>query len=81
MIDKFEEIKIVESDVERLIILRKRLGKSQYQFSKDIGVSSSYLGQIENYKYPFTINLKQKINKFLRQERAVDERDLFSSFK
>ncbi|WP_078557249.1 helix-turn-helix transcriptional regulator [Bacillus alkalicellulosilyticus] len=76
---KFEDILSLEDDVERLIILRKRLGKSQYQIAKDLGVSTSYIGQIENYKYPFTDSLRDKINNYLRQEKEIDAQDLFSA--
>ncbi|MGN7300600.1 helix-turn-helix domain-containing protein [Ferdinandcohnia sp. SAFN-114] len=78
MVKTFDEIDIIENDVERLIILRKRLEKSQYEFAKALGVSSSYLGQIENYKVPFTVQFKERINDYLKQEYDMNEQDLFS---
>ncbi|QAS54786.1 helix-turn-helix domain-containing protein [Halobacillus litoralis] len=81
MIEEFDDIERIEDDHERLIILRKRLGKSQYQFAMDLGVSSSYIGQVENYKFPFTNQLKDRINSYLRQEREIDENDIFINFR
>ncbi|MFC0273751.1 helix-turn-helix domain-containing protein [Metabacillus herbersteinensis] len=80
MENKFKEIKLIENDVERLIILRKRLNKSQYEFAKDLGVSASYLGQVENYKFPFSHQLRDRINEYLRMEQELDEKNLFGNF-
>lgn len=81
MISKLDDIITIENDVERLIILRKRLNKTQYQFAMDIGISASYLTQIENYKFPFTGQLEERINNFLKMKEELDEADLFSNFK
>jgi len=81
MIKTFDEIDYIENDVERLIILRKRLEKSQYEFAKALGISTSYLGQIENYKVPFTSQFKERINDYLKQEHDMNEQDLFSDFR
>ncbi|PGT80590.1 helix-turn-helix transcriptional regulator [Bacillus sp. AFS040349] len=77
MIKKFADMIYLDNDVERLIILRKRLNKSQYEFAHDIGISTSYLGLIENYKYPFTTELKERIDQYLKQEQEIYEKDLF----
>lgn len=61
---EFEEIK-VEDDVERIVILRKRLGKKQHEFANDINISPIYLNKIENYKTPLTDSIKKKINNYL----------------
>jgi transcriptional regulator with XRE-family HTH domain len=80
-VKNFDEIKIID-DVERLIILRKRLDMKQYEFAKQIGVSASYIGQVENYQTPFTPNLKRRIDNFLiRREKELDEANLFSDIK
>ncbi|MBU7595914.1 helix-turn-helix domain-containing protein [Metabacillus halosaccharovorans] len=81
MVGNLSDIEVVENDVERLILLRKRLNKSQYQFAMDIGISASYLTQIENYKFPFTNQLKNRINNFLKMKEELNEADLFSNFK
>jgi len=60
----FKHIQI-EDDVERLIILRKRLGKSQYEFAKAIGVTGNYLNNVENKYKAFTPKLKKKITYYL----------------
>lgn len=77
----FEDIRTIENDHERLIILRKRLEKSQYQFAKELGISSSYLGQIENRKYPVTDKLRRRINEYLKreQEQESNAENIFSN--
>ncbi len=68
--DRFENVAILD-DVERLIVLRKRLGnKKQYQFARDIGCSGSYLAKIESYHAPFSNKLRKKINTYLA---SIDE--------
>lgn len=62
---KIETIECLDN-VERLIIVRKRLNKKQYEFAREIGISSSYLLAIENYKKPLTKNLVTKINNYLK---------------
>lgn len=61
---RLEEIEAID-DVERLIILRKRLNMNQKEFSEHIGYTHIYLAYIENYKKPFTRKLNKKINQFL----------------
>ncbi|MFB1100395.1 helix-turn-helix domain-containing protein [Terribacillus sp. JSM ZJ617] len=78
-INSFNEISTIEDDIERLIILRKRLGRSQYQFAKDLGFSASYIGQVENRKFPFTPQIRERINSFIKQERIRNEENLFSN--
>ncbi|MDC3424278.1 helix-turn-helix domain-containing protein [Aquibacillus sp. 3ASR75-11] len=82
MITQFEEINEIEDDHERLIILRKRLGKTQYQLAMELGYSESYIGQVENYKQPFSDKLRARINHYLVQEKVKekDATDLFSNF-
>ncbi len=55
-------------NVERLLIIRKRLNKKQYEFAREIGVSPSYLLAVENYKKPFTKSLLRKINAYLQSK-------------
>jgi len=68
-----------ENDVERLIILRKRLGMTQYQFARALGISTSYLGAVENYHLPFSGRLKKKVNAYLEMEKRENDKstDLF----
>lgn len=61
----------VANDVERLILLRKRLNMKQYEFAKVIGVSSNYIANVENYRMPLTTLLIKKVNQYL----AKEERD------
>ncbi|WP_163537263.1 helix-turn-helix transcriptional regulator [Gracilibacillus sp. YIM 98692] len=76
--NSLEDMVYIENDHERIILLRKRLNKSQYQFAKDLGISVSYLGQIENYKTPVTQPLRKRVNDFLRREKELYAKDIFS---
>jgi transcriptional regulator with XRE-family HTH domain len=78
MIEDLNDIKPL-NDAERLIILRKRLNLSQFQFAKELGFSSSYLGQVERGSCSFSPYLKERINDFLKQEKEMYEKDLFSN--
>jgi predicted transcriptional regulator len=78
-VNKLNEIEI-EDDVERLIILRKRLNLSQYQFAQAVGVSSSYIGQVERGKIHITNKFRARINDFLKREKEMYEKDIFSNF-
>lgn len=65
--ETFDEIQVID-EVERLIILRKRLGNiKQYELADRLGVSHSYIGAIENYRAPFTKKLRKKLNKYLEE--------------
>ncbi|NRD81042.1 helix-turn-helix domain-containing protein [Bacillus sp. BRMEA1] len=58
----------VSDDVERIIILRKRLGNmKQYELAKELQISTNYLVAIENYRLPVTNKLLKKINNFLKR--------------
>lgn len=46
MVTDFKDIQLL-NDAERLVILRKRLNLSQFQLAKELGISTSYLGQVE----------------------------------
>lgn len=80
-VQKLADIDQINDDVERLIILRKRLNKSQYEFARLLGISPSYIGQIENYKVPFTKKMRDRIDEYLRQEQALHEKDIFSNIR
>lgn len=77
MVIKFSDIQVAD-DSERLIILRKRLNMSQFQFAKDLGISSSYLGQVERGELAFSPSLKARINNYLKREKEFNEQDFFS---
>ncbi|MGN8842539.1 helix-turn-helix domain-containing protein [Niallia sp. HCP3S3_B10] len=64
----------LEDDVERLIILRKRLRLNQFQFAKEIGVSSSYLRKVESRRIPIPINFRKKVDEYLKQEQLIYEK-------
>jgi transcriptional regulator with XRE-family HTH domain len=68
------------NDVERLILLRKRFNLSQFQLAKELGISSSYLGQIEREELPFNKQFKAKVNDYLKREKMLHEKDIFSTF-
>lgn len=63
-IDSVKDIQ-VESKVEALILIRKRLGVNQWRFAEMIGVSKGYLNMVENYKVPFSKKLEEKIDQLL----------------
>lgn len=74
----FKEI-VIEDDVERMLILRKRLNMSQFQFAKVLNVSQSYIGQVERYEYPLNDPLRKRIEKFLKREHEWNEQNLHRS--
>lgn len=66
-LDILNHIQVID-DVERIIILRKRLGNmKQYEFAKELQISTNYLVAIENYRLPVTDKLRKKINNFLKR--------------
>lgn len=80
MIRDFNQIEIL-NDVERLIILRKRLNLSQFQFAKELGISQSYLGQVERGICLLTPSLIDRINDYLKQENKLYEQEDLSGHK
>jgi DNA-binding XRE family transcriptional regulator len=69
-IKNLEGIEVMD-DIERLIILRKRLNHmKQYQLARHIGISTNYLVAIENYKRPLTDCMKNKINGFIQRHNT-----------
>jgi transcriptional regulator with XRE-family HTH domain len=46
MVCDFDKVEI-KDDTERIFGLRKRLKMSLFQFAKELGISTSYLGQVE----------------------------------
>ena len=63
------------NDAERLVLLRKRLNLSQFQFAKELGISSSYLGQVERGTLVCHPNLRDKINQYLKREIEIYGKD------
>ncbi|KZE68016.1 hypothetical protein AWM68_17750 [Fictibacillus phosphorivorans] len=78
-VTSFNEIKL-GNDAERLIILRKRLNLNQFQFAKELGISVSYIGQMEREELPFSPHIKAKINEFLKREKELYGKDILSGF-
>lgn len=78
MVTDFKDIQLL-NDAERLVILRKRLNLSQFQLAKELGISTSYLGQVERGSCSFSPYLKERINDFLKRENALYEKDLLSN--
>ncbi len=66
----------IDSDVEALIIIRKRCGLSQFQFSEEIGVSKNYLSDIENYRVPISSKFRGKIEDFLKYKYSLYVKEL-----
>ncbi|MFD1736268.1 helix-turn-helix domain-containing protein [Bacillus salitolerans] len=80
MIDNFKDISVID-DVERMIILRKRLRIKQYELARAIGVTANYLGDVENYKLAFTPKLVKRLNEYLKRvelEQLEDGQDSHS---
>ncbi|MEX3623677.1 helix-turn-helix domain-containing protein [Viridibacillus arvi] len=69
---KFNEIQ-AQTDVERIILIRKRFQMKQYQFSKLLGYTPNHLANVENYKHPVSAKLKRKIEEFLKEQEATTQ--------
>lgn len=72
---KIESLKDIVplNDLERLILLRNRLGLKQYEFAKEIGISNSYYIRVENGKVPFTRTVRIKVDTYIKK-LAAEER-------
>lgn len=66
---KLEEIFCLD-DVEKLLVLRKRLGLKQHELARIIGIHSNYLSAIESYKAPLTTKMKDKINQYIKESKV-----------
>lgn len=64
------------SDIEKLIIIRKRLHMSQFQFAKEIGIEPAYYGKIERGQRNLSKNIRRKINNFLKREEWIYDKIL-----
>lgn len=64
---KLEDVSAAD-DIEKLIVLRKRLRLNQKEFSDLIGYTPNYIANIENYKMPLTNKLKRKIEAIMKSE-------------
>ncbi|MEY8742062.1 helix-turn-helix domain-containing protein [Bacillales bacterium AN1005] len=73
---KFNQITI-EDDVERLLILRKRLNLNQFQLAMELKISKSYLTKIENRSLPLSSAFIEKINDYLNREKMLYEKNLY----
>lgn len=78
MVSNFDNIEI-KDDAERIFILRKRLGMSQFQFAKELGISTSYLGQVERGEHLITKNLKERLQEYLLREKEYREQNLLGN--
>ncbi|MGP4074094.1 helix-turn-helix domain-containing protein [Piscibacillus sp. B03] len=65
-----------EDDVERLMLLRKRLRLRQYELAKRIGVTPEHLARIESYQATLTKQLKERIKLVVEQEQQGLEDDI-----
>lgn len=75
---KFDEIQ-AQTDVERIILIRKRFNLKQYQFSEILGYTPNHLANVENYKHPVSSKLKKRIEEFLLEnENTAIDRNLQS---
>jgi transcriptional regulator with XRE-family HTH domain len=68
---KFDEIQ-AQTDVERIILIRKRYNLKQYEFSKILGYTPNHLANVENYKHPVSAKLKRKIEEFLIEQEKKE---------
>lgn len=64
MVHSLNEIE-VKDNIERILLLRKRLNMKKSEFSRYIGISSQHLRRIENYHSPLSPNVKDNINKLI----------------
>ncbi|MBU8855231.1 helix-turn-helix domain-containing protein [Bacillus altitudinis] len=66
-----------EDKVEKLVLLMRRLGQTQYQFSKNIGVSNSLLNKVVNGLSPLHSRVELKINNYLERAFSDNADNLF----
>jgi len=78
LVTDFDRIEI-KDDAERIYILRKRLNMSQFQFAKELGISTSYLGQVERGDHFITKNIKDRIQEFLKREKQYREQNILGN--
>ncbi len=64
---KFNEIQAL-TDVERILLIRKRFNLKQYQLSAILGYTPNHLANVENYKHPVSKKLKRRIEEFLKEK-------------
>lgn len=71
---RFDKIQ-AQTDVERIILIRKRFNLKQFEFSKILGYTPNHLANVENYKHPVSAKLKQRIEEFLVSKEATKENE------
>lgn len=76
-----QEINTLDNNLERLLILRKRLNYKQYEMARLLGISYSYYGQVESGKFPLTDLMITRINDFLIKEKKKNGENIFSQYK
>lgn len=62
-----------ETDVERIILIRKRYNLKQYEFSKILGYTPNHLANVENYKHPVSPKLIRRIEEFLLEQEEKNK--------
>ncbi|MFD1609779.1 helix-turn-helix domain-containing protein [Oceanobacillus luteolus] len=77
----FEDIDTVETNLERLIILRLRLNLKKYEMARAIGYNESYYSQVENGVYPISDTLIKKVNNYLIKEQKKHGEYIFSQYE
>lgn len=64
------------TEMERVMIVRKRFNLSQFQFAEEIGISASYYSQLERGKCELTKTIKKRVQRFVKDEilhgRTID---------
>lgn len=78
---RFEDINTINSNLERLIILRLRLKLKQYEMARAIGYNETYYSQVENGVYPLTDSLIKKVNMYLKKEQEKHGEHIFSQYE
>lgn len=62
--NKFDHI-YIESDVEKLYLLRKRYGLKQYQLAELIGYSTNHIAHVENNQATISKKMKERLDKII----------------
>lgn len=58
------------TDAEKILIIRKRLNMSQFQFAKELNISPSYISQVERGKLYPSNKVIEIIKEYLRKEKS-----------
>jgi DNA-binding XRE family transcriptional regulator len=71
MMKKFQKLTL-ESDAEWFLLARKKLGMTQKEMAKALGVSSVTISNIENDRVKLRPVLKKRVLNLLREAKVID---------